>query len=302
MLRDFSVKSKFFLFLFLLFIIALLTVAIVLFRQQHDALRPGTTMAWDFESVFSPAARAMITGDDPYQVDGFYNPFWILIPILPFAFIPSPWGHGLFAAASIALYVFAAWKIGVRNRFALAILAALNLFAALAGNIESLSLMGMILPPQVGLFFLLAKPQNGLAVALVWMWSAYRERGLVGLSRLVLPVLGGFIFSIVFYGDWFARAAEAIGKNWNASLWPWSLLIGLPILGASILRKDIRLALIAGPFLSPYISIWAYEFALIGILATDWSEVRHVAEDICSGALPLCEVPRFLWSLGQRWH
>lgn len=245
------------------------------FQQQYQI----EVIGYDFE-IFASAARVMLAGGSPYLVSGFYNPFWTLIPIIPFAVLPEPIGYGLFASVNILLYACAAYRIGVRNKLVLLIVTViLGGSIALIGNIEGWFLLGMVLPPQIGMFFLMMKPQTGASVALVLAWIAYRRGGIPDVLRLVLPVLAGFAISFVLYGDWFMSAATLRSAAWNASLWPWSLVIGLPVLCAAIVFKNLRLALVSAPFLSPYVSVWAYGYVLIGVLAFDWSRVRNVLKD-----------------------
>lgn len=285
-------KSKIFPILFILITFAALTVVIAAFEQKYQSIR---VIGYDFETFYVPAARVMLAGESPYQVDGFYNPFWVLIPVIPFALMPAPWGFALFASVNIFLYTFSMYRLGVRNLPALVLLTVtLGMVIAMVGNIEGFFLLGMVLPQPLGLFFLMAKPQTGAAVAIVMAWIEYRQRGMVGLSRLFLPLLGGLLLSILLYGDWFTHAPAVLSVSWNVSLWPWGLVIGLPLLGAALIRKDLRVALMSAPFLSPYVAQWGYGYVIIGALSADWSDVRDVVKDVCSGALPLCEFPRFL--------
>lgn len=267
-------KSKLFLILFILIAIAALTAAIYMFQQEYRIY------AWDWEVVFRPAGLAFAQGADPYAGQGFYNPFWVLMVITPFA-LAGKVGQAAFAAVNIALFALGAWKVGVKNPLLIALVTLwFGTLSNLNGNIEGLFMLGLILPPSFGLLFLALKPQVGLAVMAVLMWKAYSERGLVGLSKLCLPLLGMVCLSIALYGPWFLRAGEAVTMEWNVSLWPWSLMAGLPLLGAALMRKDVRLALMAGPFLSPYIASVAYGYVFIGALAIIEDEARKIVKDI----------------------
>ena len=40
--------------------------------------------AIDWHGVFRPATLALLAGESPYGVEGFYSPPWTLLPLLPF--------------------------------------------------------------------------------------------------------------------------------------------------------------------------------------------------------------------------
>lgn len=68
---------------------------------------------------------------------------------------------------------------------------------------------------------------------------------------------------------------------WNASIFPYGFPVGLALAVVAVWRDDVRFALAAGPFLSPYLSIHGWLFALLPIGAVKrfprWLAVLIVA-------------------------
>jgi hypothetical protein len=53
---------------------------------------------------FVDASRAMFTGRSPYEIEGFFNPPWVLIPLAPLTLLPE--GMGALTLTFIALIVY----------------------------------------------------------------------------------------------------------------------------------------------------------------------------------------------------
>ncbi|HOA25681.1 MAG TPA: hypothetical protein PKI52_16850 [Aggregatilineales bacterium] len=221
----------------------------------------------DWRTAFRPAARAMLLTGDPYQVEGFFNPPWTVLPMIPLAFLPEQIGAALMFVAGLAGFAFAAHRLGaspiVLGAF---ILSPPVMHSLLNGNIDWLPLVGFVLPPQIGLFFILIKPQMGLAVALFWLVEAWREGGLREVIRVFGPVGAALALSLALYGLWPLRSSQEVGLWWNASLWPMSIPIGLALVAAAVRSRRIEYAMGAAPCLSPYVLLHAWSGALAAIL------------------------------------
>jgi len=50
---------------------------------------------------------------------------------------------------------------------------------------------------------------------------------------------------------------------YNASLWPWGIVIGLIFLIKAILKKKANYAMSASPFFAPYVNISSYSVVLL---------------------------------------
>ena len=70
----------------------------------------------------------------------------------------------------------------------------------------------------------------------------------------------------MLFGLWPLRAVETTALWWNASLWPWSIPVGLALLGWSIYARDWRAAVAASPLLSPYVLLHAWAGAVLATI------------------------------------
>ena len=133
------------------------------------------------------------------------------------------------------------------------------------GNIDWMVPLGFLLPPQWGLFLVLAKPQIGLAVAVFWFIEAARSGGVRQVVTTFAPVTLALFASVVIYGPWPLGGLGLPGVSWDFSLWPYSIPIGMALLIDAIQKRNIRPAVTAGPFLAPYVSIPGWSVALLGL-------------------------------------
>jgi hypothetical protein len=120
----------------------------------------------DWSMYFRPAARAMLSGESPYAVQGFYNPPWALVPLLPLALLPESLGRALLFLISFGSMFFIIRRLGARGLVGVtAFLVSLPVaFGLFNGNIDWLVMLGFLLPPRVGMLFVCLKPQVGAAV------------------------------------------------------------------------------------------------------------------------------------------
>lgn len=77
------------------------------------------------------------------------------------------------------------------------------LFYGLAfANIDRMVVLGLIMPTWIGLFFVLAKPQIGIGVAIFWAFESYRLGKLRQMARDFVPVSLAILISLWIYGPW----------------------------------------------------------------------------------------------------
>jgi hypothetical protein len=95
-------------------------------------------------------------------------------------------------------------------------------------NFDWLVVIGFILPPSIGLFFVLVKPQIGIGIAIYWLFLHWKKKGVCGVILVFSPVTLAFILSFAIYGFWLPLMFKSHGMEtkWNLSLWPYSILIG----------------------------------------------------------------------------
>jgi hypothetical protein len=161
----------------------LLVLALVVFGVMVRFL----PQAVDWHYVFLPAARAMLSGDSPYTVTGYFNAPWALLPLLPLVAFPEAVGRALLAIASLAALAFVAARLGAKRiTLMFLLLSPPVLHGVLNGSLDWLAALGFVMPPVVGLFFIAVKPQVGIAVAIFWFVEAAR-RGGAGGSQGIRP-------------------------------------------------------------------------------------------------------------------
>jgi len=252
-------------FVLFTFVVYVVLVAAVYFLSPQFI--NSNLMGIDWNIAFYPASRALIEAGNIYAVDGFYNPVWALFPILPFAFLPWPMGYIAFAMLNLFCFVVVAIKMKMQIWFIVPWLIFGGVLRnSLFGNIDGLTALGLILPPQIGLFFVMMKPQIGIPIALFWCWTSYRDGGIKRVAQTFAPVVIAFLISFAVYGLWIFQSAEIIGASWNTSLWPWTIPAGLILLYAALRRGDIRPALISTACLSPYLASQSWAFMWLGVL------------------------------------
>lgn len=241
--------------LFIIFMLAIVIIA-SLYSPGYD---------WHFWG--RPAAQAMLAGHSPYNITGFYNPPWALLPLLPLALMPEKVGAVVLTFLHFMCYIITAHKLGAKPvTIALfMLLPNVAMWGYGFANLDWMVVLGFILPPQIGLFLVLVKPQLGLAIAIYWLVEAWRT----GRARLVistfLPVTLAYIASFLLYGLWPLKMQLVFGQL-NTSLWPMAIPIGLVLLFSALHKRKMGLAISASPFLSPYVGVHSWPIAILGLL------------------------------------
>lgn len=227
----------------------------------------------DWTVFFRPATLAILHGDSPYQVQGFHNPPWLLIPLVPLALLPAAIGNFLIGQAYVASFFVVSRKFGAPRWLSIALVCSpFVLVGVLMGQMDWLPALGLLMPPWLGILFLLAKPQVGVGVVVFWLIQAWAD-GWRALTRTLGPAAILCAVSFVLYGFWPPAMFKAVGYFWNASLWPWSIPAGAGFLVWSIRRNRIGGAIIAGPLLSPYVSPISWVLPLM--LGSIWAVSRR---------------------------
>lgn len=220
--------------------------------------------------IYREASLYLIRGQSPYQQAAFANPPWALIPALPIAMIFSEEsGAAVWLVLSLAAFAFTAHRMGARlPAFGIFLIAPTTVHCLLNGNIDWMPLLGFVLPPQVGLLFVLTKPQFGIGLAIYWTVEAYRKGRIRSVIELIYPSAIAFGLSYAAYGLWQGSYVVVMRNSaeWNASFWPYSIPVGLLLLGIGLRRRQARLAYGAGPCLSPYLIFHGWNAMLISFL------------------------------------
>ena len=237
----------------------------------------------DWHLTFRPAILAMMGGRSPYNDPAVLAPFagapWVLIPFIPLAYLPENLGRGVLFSIGVFSFAFAAIRMGARPAALVAFLLSPVVFHCLLNsNLDFLPIVGFILPPQVGLFFMAAKPQMGMVVGAFWFVQSWRSGGWREALRVFGPATGALIISFFVYGIWPENAAKILdwSRHINASLWPQSIPVGLALAVTAFRLKDMRYAIAASPLLSPYLLFHSWSGALFAVLASPAESIAAV--------------------------
>lgn len=226
----------------------------------------------DWKETFYPAARAVLDGKSPYLVPTLRNAPWTILLILPFALFSETAGGILFFIVSFGLYAWTAYRLNA-SRMALAVflLSPPVVYGLRMLNVDVFVLIGFTLPASIGLFFVLIKPQMGIAMIPFWLAKAYQQGGVKQAFRTFMPVTIALALSFLLFGNWLSgKQADLLVSFWNASLWPWAIPIGVVLLALALrdLRDDFAMA--ASPFLSPYLAYHSWVSVLAGLIRHDF--------------------------------
>ena len=233
--------------------------------------------AIDWDKTYVPVAQAVLAGRSPYSVEGFYNPVWALIPILPLALLPPAVGRAVFFLVSLSAFAYAVYRLGAKPLAMGAFLASPPVMHCLLhANVEWMPVLGCVLAPRWGLFLVLVKPQMGAAMALFWLVEAWRTGGWRRVVYVFWPVTAALALTVLVFGAWFASFGEAVNFDWNASLWPASIPVGLALMVAALRVRRKELAMAAAPCLSPYVVFHSWAIALAAIVSLPLETVAAV--------------------------
>ena len=250
-----------FTFAFLLFVYAVYT-----FLPVHENANPPITWGWgiDWKDNIRLASLDLITGRTPYTSVIRCVPPWIYLLISPIAALPPDIGTAVIFVLSYIIYLFVLYRLKANLWVMLAFL--FNTFAfynAKNGNLDFLAVLGFVLPPQIGLFFVLIKPQIGIGIAIFWLIESWRKGKFLEVFRTFIPVSAAYVVSFLIYGLWPFKLIGMASDAYNASLWPLGIPIGIILLYKSIHDRKALFAMAASPFLAPYVNITSFAVLLL---------------------------------------
>lgn len=182
--------------------------------------RVWSTVGIDWKETFYPAARAVLNGESPYTVPTFRNAPWTILFLLPFALFSETTGGILFFISSLGIYAWSAYRLQA-SRLALTafLLSPPVVYGMRMLNVDIFVLIGFSLPAPLGLFFVLIKPQMGIAMLPFWLAQSYRQGGVKKVFITFAPVTIVSAFSFLFFGNWLS------GRQ---IFW---ILFGMPVCG-----------------------------------------------------------------------
>lgn len=224
----------------------------------------------DWDKGYKPPTNLLLQGRSPYELDYILVPPWTFLPLIPFALLPPGLDRAVLFTVSVLTFACVAYYLGAKPLIILVIILSYPVFFSLVyGNLEWLISLGFILPSQIGLFFVLIKPQLGIPIALFWLVEAWRLGRIKEIVRVFWPVTMAFLIAFMIFGFWPAKTLklDVIAAEYNSSLWPQSIPIGLGLLIAAIRTRKKSLAMISTPFLSPYVGPQSWSISILGLAA-----------------------------------
>lgn len=234
-------------------------------------------IAVDWHGAFRPAALEIVHGKSPYNADGYFNPPWAAVLLIPFAILPENIGRAVLVFFALATYAYVAHNLRASKlTIVFLLLSPPVMHGILNGNIDWLAVLGFVTPTWLGLFFLMIKPQVGLAVVVYIFISTWREEGLIKLIKTFAPFSVIFILSILAFGPWFLSVTNEVNLAGNSSLWPLSLPIGLTFLTTAIRKNEIRYSMAASPFLSPYVIMHSWVGVFLALAPLKYETIAAV--------------------------
>lgn len=260
--------------------IALISLfSVLMIAVYFGVLQIWSTVGIDWKETFFPAASAALHGESPYSVPTFRNAPWTILFLLPFALFSETVGGILFFLATLGIYAWVAYRLQA-SRLVLTIflLSPPVVYGLRMLNVDIFVLIGFTMPAQFGLFFVLIKPQMGIAMIPFWLFQSYKEGGIRKVIVVFTPAAIATGLSFIFFGNWVSgRQSDLLDSFWNASLWPWAIPIGVVLTALSIrdTRKDLAMA--ASPFLSPYLAYHSWVSVLAGLIRFDFEFIITVA-------------------------
>lgn len=234
-------------------------------------IAPFVPPAIDWTITFRPATLTLLSGLSPYGRVYYVHAPWTLIPLIPLALLPEAVGRVMLLFCCLASYAFVAHKLGAKPiAIAFLLLSPLVMHVTLNGNMDWLAILGFVMPPQIGLFFISIKPQIGIAVAPFWLVKVWREGGWKQVLKTFSPFTIVLLLSFGLFGFWPLETVreDIAGVYFNASLWPMSIPVGLALFVTAIRKQKIEYAMAASPCLSPYVLFYSWSGALLAIISS----------------------------------
>lgn len=216
-------------------------------------------------SIFYKGGRALLAGQSPYTVPGFFSPLHFLLYAGPIALLPYNLAYHLNAFLSALVFLLIFWRLARGSIADLLIMCAAPwlLFVTWYGNNDWLVMLGLFVNPIAGVFLLMLKPQIGIFPALLL------------LLQLPRRVAAGVVVALVLiFGASFAvgmRWGGAVASDWNTAFFPVTAVLAIPIVLYALRRRRSDVALSVAPALPPYVSPHSWCVMVIWLSRYRWS-------------------------------
>lgn len=232
----------------------------------------------DWLNNFRPAALAVLQGESPYTIPGYYNPPWTVLPLIPVAMLPLAWSRAVWFLVSLAGFALLVRRLTDQPISILLFLTSAPVFHCLYyGNIDWIAMLSLVTPAPLALVLASVKPQVGIGVIVYLLVESWRVGGPRGVARAVLPLMLLLGASFLVYGFWPHHIQELGAAFWSISPFPWLVPVGVLLLGWSVHKMEIRSGLAAGLCFAPYFALSSLSTLLVPllerpkVLATAWA-------------------------------
>lgn len=216
----------------------------------------GNAWGADWVRVFSQVDEHLAM---PYDTVGFLNPPWLLL-FIPHAWLPTIVGTFINSLLNVAMLIMLVYKLGGKREIILLTLTTPAAWALYVNNnIDWIPMLGLLLPPYLGIIAITAKPHIFGMVVIIWI----KQYGL----KVILPTLLVVAVSLGLYGFWPSKInADFVLVGGNLSIFPYGLPLGMWLLYRAWQGNDYLLAAVSTYFFTPYIALYSLA-SLIGVTA-----------------------------------
>jgi hypothetical protein len=221
----------------------------------------------DFLTFYNAGLAARL-GMNPYTGHGPFFPASALFYFSVISLLPEPIAFRVTIFISTLVYCAVLYQFSGHNLIntAIGLASPILLYNVFYTNIEWIVFLATIVNPLIGFLLAMTKPQIGGVLAVVLLIVIYRRYGFkvaVGMCIVqLLILLGSFAWGLTW------GIAVPVWGNFN--LFPWGLLLGIPLAGFAIFKCDYAAALAASPLLSPYVTPQSWVAVLPLLVRRRW--------------------------------
>lgn len=216
---------------------------------------------------------------NPYDAEGFYNPFWIL-PLVAVSEFFGPYKVAVWVTVNLCAFAWVCLRLKMPWWFVAPFMVFSGaLIGAFVGNVEGLVALGMVLPSPFGIVLLMIKPQIGAAVTAYYVLSAFVYRGWKAAALMLAPVAVLSALSFILYGNWIAKMSQAVALSYNTiDFFPVGVPVGIALIVAGVSRQNVGYSLMAIPFIAPYMNYHTWAFPFMGTVLVLKEEIYTLRE------------------------
>jgi hypothetical protein len=224
---------------------------------------------FDWHNDIGPSTRQWWPAPYESGVNGLPLAPWAALLLSPLGGLPNHAATAITNAITVFVVALVVKRFGGRDWLALPILLTPSGFWLFYnGQTEWLMLFGLLFFNGFDALLLILKPQVA-AGAIVSRIRRADQRWWIYLTPLVAMILLSFLVWHGWFLKIFSFAPILIKGDWNSSVWPWGMVVGIGLLWQAWKTGDDRWGVAASPLLSPYVNLPSY-LGLLIVLAARW--------------------------------